>query len=87
MEHKTRICVGCGKEFELTRPNKIFCCRVCAKRFNARAHKAKDKLKRTEKLICPHNEGVACTNKECDSCGWNPSVAKQRKEAMRYEVV
>lgn len=30
---------------------------------------------------CPHNEGVACPpsgKKNCDTCGWNPVVAKRR---------
>lgn len=29
---------------------------------------------------CPHNEGVSCNpNKHhCESCGWNPEVAKER---------
>ena len=31
---------------------------------------------------CPHNEGVACAlkRKVCHRCGWNPQVAKRRKE-------
>ena len=32
---------------------------------------------------CPHNEGVACdtyTQQSCHRCGWNPNVAKARKE-------
>ena len=31
---------------------------------------------------CVHNDGVACTLKRkiCHRCGWNPEVAKRRKE-------
>lgn len=29
---------------------------------------------------CKYNCGVQCSGGECDSCGWNPAVAKRRKE-------
>lgn len=34
---------------------------------------------------CPHNEGVACglKRKICHRCGWNPEVAKKRREKRR----
>ena len=28
---------------------------------------------------CPYNEGCACMEKRCVTCGWNPSVEKLRK--------
>ena len=28
---------------------------------------------------CPYNEGCACTEKRCVTCGWNPAVEKLRK--------
>lgn len=31
---------------------------------------------------CKYNEGVACTDKDCKSCGWHPDVIKKRKEAI-----
>ena len=30
--------------------------------------------------ICPHNYEVDCEASRCDSCGWNPVVAKARLE-------
>ena len=32
------------------------------------------------KWQCPHNEGVECTKKQCDRCGWNPEVTEQRRK-------
>ena len=28
--------------------------------------------------LCQYNQGVECTNRECDRCGWNPKVSEQR---------
>ena len=30
--------------------------------------------------ICPHNYEVDCEAMKCESCGWNPVVAKVRLE-------
>lgn len=37
-----------------------------------------------EKIGCPHNPAVGCYphQKHCESCGWNPDVAKARLEAF-----
>ena len=32
-------------------------------------------------FICPHNEGIECSNPECERCGWYPPVEAARKEA------
>ena len=32
---------------------------------------------------CPYNDGVACEKANCESCGWNPKVAKARSEAIK----
>ena len=32
--------------------------------------------------VCPHNEGVACTTAKCERCGWDPTVAQKRLEAL-----
>lgn len=31
-----------------------------------------------EVFVCHHNRGVQCECPECDSCGWNPEVARAR---------
>ena len=28
--------------------------------------------------ICPYNDGCRCTSTNCDPCGWNPAVYRQR---------
>ena len=30
--------------------------------------------------ICPHNYEIDCGTMKCESCGWNPAVAKVRLE-------
>ena len=35
------------------------------------------------KHICPFNYAVDCDSTKCDSCGWNPKVAKRRSENIK----
>ena len=35
------------------------------------------------KYICPHNNECRCTTLDCDTCGWEPDVAKSRFEKLR----
>ena len=35
--------------------------------------------------ICPHNDAVDCTTNKCERCGWNPTVAKERKRLILGE--
>lgn len=42
-------------------------------------------------IICPHNDRVDCATLNCDSCGWNPVVAKKRLNSItgperRYKI-
>ena len=32
--------------------------------------------------VCPHNKRVACTTVQCERCGWDPTVAQKRLEAL-----
>lgn len=36
--------------------------------------------KRRNTMVCPHNEGCACTEaqRQCWKCGWHPEVAQRR---------
>lgn len=38
---------------------------------------------------CYFNAGVACTDKKCERCGWNPAVDKARRKKTRrkYESI
>ena len=29
-------------------------------------------------FVCPHNDGVKCSQKNCYNCGWYPKTAKYR---------
>jgi hypothetical protein len=36
---------------------------------------------------CPFNEGVVCpVQLFCEKCGWNPEVAKERKNRILQEL-
>ena len=40
---------------------------------------------------CIYNDGVDCETHNCERCGWNPAVEKERKEAIfgiqkRYKI-
>lgn len=40
-----------------------------------------------EKVSCPYNEGIGCMPHEmrCNTCGWNPKVAKERLNKVYEE--
>lgn len=38
------------------------------------------------KYVCPYNGECRCDRMRCASCGWNPTVAKQRFEAFLKEM-
>ena len=67
-------CLHCGVEFE-GRPgeeNRVLCSQKCYKNF----------MYEQTHFECPHNEAVVCGRRACWKCGWNPTVAKKRLEAM-----
>lgn len=67
-------CLRCGSEFFKIRDEHKFCSRNCAHAYNQQ--KARDLAK--VKSDCPHNDGLICAVKKCDTCGWNPEVASRR---------
>lgn len=72
-------CIVCGTKGSDTSPQgaKMFCSRKCTD-----IHRA---AVRAESFIpCKFNEGVMCDRMKCKSCGWNPDVAKRRKDEL-YE--
>lgn len=47
----------------------------------------KNNIKRERgKFVCPHNSECRCEKLKCGECGWNPKVAKARKEAFFREM-
>ena len=79
------VCKECGAKGidHSAMQNKVFCSRRCYFRYYAKAHKNVCKVE----LPCVFNEGVACWDRKCESCGWNPEVAKKRMEALVIEEV
>lgn len=82
MEHeKISVCLICGKEFVMTRPDRKFCSRDCAYVSASRAARARKRGEILENgTDCPYNKALVCSERKCDSCGWNPDVAKRRSE-------
>ena len=73
-------CEFCGKRGVDNSPsqNKRFCNIDCNRRYWTRAGRGGVKGYQP----CQYNEGVTCFAPKCESCGWNPAVAKKRKEAL-----
>ena len=70
MKMEISNCLNCGKPFP-AKEGKLYCSRKCCRAFNRRRYD------RTP-VQCTYNEGVFCTEKTCERCGWNPSVARCR---------
>ena len=80
---KKYTCLNCGTEFSSDRFRK-FCCVRCNKTYLQRNYRAKEK-----KILpkdCLFNEGIACNNYTCATCGWNPEVSQKRLETIVGEV-
>lgn len=76
-DKKICACMICGTEFVKTRHDGKYCSRRCTQISAKRAKRARDMEKGTD---CPHNKELICTNRNCESCGWNPVVAQRRSE-------
>lgn len=66
-------CIICGKvgiDRSVT-GNKLYCSKKC-----------RDKYVASLLIPCKFNAGVYCERQKCSSCGWNPDVAKRRKEKL-----
>ena len=68
-------CIVCGVKGIDKSPeqNKLCCSQACNNR---------RRIQKSIKWPCVHNVGVQCSRKDCDRCGWNPKVAKARREAF-----
>lgn len=81
-DKKMGVCLICGTEFVKARPGRKFCSRRCA---NLAANKNKRARSREDRekfgTDCPFNKELVCTEWKCESCGWNPEVARRRSES------
>lgn len=41
-------------------------------------YKVDPNYKKERQFVCPHNDGVMCSVKNCYHCGWHPTTAKIR---------
>lgn len=79
-KYREFICMECGEKGidKSAKGNKNFCSKDCYKRYWYRKKNIKSDLEQS----CLFNEEIACEERKCVSCGWNPAVAKMRKEAL-----
>lgn len=78
-----RKCKNCGETFHANRMDAVFCGRSCHAKYCRKECKSEPIVK----VRCPYNEGVECMRVKCETCGWNPDVAKRRMEEYAYEGV
>ena len=66
-------CIVCGtKGIDRTaNGNKLYCSQRCY-----------EKHRSSLLAPCKFNDGVNCERQKCGNCGWNPDVAKRRKEKI-----
>lgn len=78
---KTRIvhCPVCQRKFSTIQAGRKYCSQECA-------WTEKSKRKYPKNIGCPHNGGLLCYKRECESCGWSPEVEAQRREKLLGRV-
>ena len=74
---KQQKCLNCGGVFFADRERK-FCSHRCNKTYLQRNYRAGIVTRSPNE--CLMNEGVICKKRNCENCGWNPKVARKRKE-------
>ena len=80
MRGREIICYNCG-EVTIDRTRNArgrFCSKKCCQQYSNR-HKAS---KLNKNMLCLYNDYVVCGVHNCQSCGWNPTVETERKEAL-----
>ena len=48
-------------------------------------YKVDPNYKKEQSFVCPHNDGVMCSVKDCYHCGWNPRVSRYRLNKILRE--
>ena len=74
-------CKGCGKEFKANSQYRKFCDAVCYDRYH--------RIKNTpipREVACRYADGVVCSKRDCEKCGWNPKTADARLEKFHAEM-
>lgn len=71
---KQHVCKNCGKEITGDRK---YCSLKCNKAYKQRQYY------KSNHPLCVYNESVICKTKNCQQCGWNPTVDAHRKEMLK----
>lgn len=80
MSGREIICYNCG-EVTIDRTRNArgkFCSKKCYRQYSNRHPAIAKKLEN----LCLYNNSVVCNEHNCQSCGWNPKVETDRKEAL-----
>lgn len=73
------VCTICGTAFKKKRSDMKYCSRRCAKISANRAIRARERGVILEcGTDCTYNGALICKEHKCDTCGWNPEVARRR---------
>ena len=86
----TKTCLFCGIEFETPYVDQKFCGRSCSNHgrqfYDKESYDTSLQWKHTPtadgRWLCPYQDNVSCRLRSCETCGWNPKVAKARMEAF-----
>lgn len=75
-QKKHRKCLTCGAPTDGT----TFCSTRCNKTYLQRKYRIK------HVIYCPYRDNIVCTNRTCQTCGWNPEVEKMRKKRLEQDA-
>lgn len=87
-----KVCRACGKEYVTERKDQVYCSLKCSngvgKHQKVESHDASLEWVRSQtgqnRWLCPYQECVSCRTRNCEKCGWCPTVATARLKAV-YE--
>ena len=84
MEYREFTCLYCGaRSLDTSRTkNRKFCNDHCNQAYWYRTKRGKGG--KTQTPTCIHSIHILCGDHKCSTCGWNPKVEKERKEALGY---
>ena len=76
-------CAYCGKVVQVKFPSQVqnFCSKSCAASYGNELRGGSPKNNYTGECIF-QPESIECHRMDCNDCGWNPEVAKERLAAI-----
>lgn len=88
-------CKNCGKVKYARFPSyaRDFCSTSCATEYNWKQRKMMEEYdvdiyweRNHGRWVCPYANDVSCTVRNCNRCGWNPEVARERWRSISRRV-